>query len=258
MPSDDGESEAVVKQHVVQLGEALDLVTLAQGYGSPAVPLLLRALVRRVRQLGAANAPAEAPDAATESNAPPTAAADAVAKEPAVEPGNAAPAEDPVRPGPEAGAEPAMASEPEPDRYAALEQQFKDSDRKVAALTTALGQLVSVLQRRARDGGGIDRRGFPRVPGGNAKIYVRGNAYEVVNWSRSGFLIRIAETDRFSRGAFDFHFVLDLPDETIQFQGRALPARIERALLAAEFAALDDATGKRIADIAARLAAAPV
>jgi hypothetical protein len=262
MSSDEGESEAAVKQHVVQLGEALDLVTLAQGYGSPAVPLLLRALVRRVRQLGAASGEAkvvvETPAAVTESNAPPTAAADTAAKEPAVEPGDAAPAEDAVRPGPETGAEPATASEPEPDRYAALEQQFKDSDRKIAALTTALGQLVAVLQRRTRDGGGIDRRGFPRVPGGNAKIYVRGNAYEVVNWSRSGFLIRIAETDRFSRGAFDFHFVLDLPDETIQFQGRALPARIERTLLAAEFAALDGATGKRMAEIAARLAAAPV
>jgi hypothetical protein len=262
MPSDDGESEAVVKQHVVQLGEALDLVTLAQGYGSPAVPLLLRALVRRVRQFGAASdeakVAAEAPIPTTESDAPPAATGNVAAEKPAPEPADAAPVKPAVRSEPEAGPGPNAVSETGPDRFAALEQQFKDSDRKVAALTTALGQLVAVLQRRARDGGGIDRRGFPRVPGGNAKIYVRGNAYEVVNWSRSGFLIRIAEADRFSRGGFDFHFVLDLPDETIQFQGRALPARIERTLLAAEFAALDDATGKRIADIAARLAAAPV
>jgi hypothetical protein len=258
MPGDVAESEAVVKQHVVQLGEALDLVTLAQGYGSPAVPLLLRALVRHVRELGAAFDVAKDAAAAPESDAPPAAAKNTVAEEPVAEKVDASPVENAVRPEPEATPAPTSAPEAGPDRYAALEQQFKDSDRKVGALTTALGQLVTVLQRRTRDGGGIDRRGFPRVPGGNAKIYVRGNAYEVVNWSRSGFLIRIADADRFSRGAFDFHFVLDLPDETIQFQGRALPVRIERTLLAAEFAALDDATGKRMAEIAARLAAAPI
>jgi hypothetical protein len=40
------------KQEIVLLGEALDLITLAQGYTSPAVPMLLRALIRAVRQLG--------------------------------------------------------------------------------------------------------------------------------------------------------------------------------------------------------------
>src|SRR3546814_6603815 len=49
----------------------------------------------------------------------------------------------------------------------AMEKRFQDADRKVSALTTAVGQLVEVLGRRARDGGGVDRRGFPRVPGGN-------------------------------------------------------------------------------------------
>ena len=154
---------------------------------------------------------------------------------------------------------PEIRVEPErPERSEAMEKRIQDADRKVSALTTAVGQLVEVLGRRARDGGGVDRRGFPRVPGGNAKLCVHGHAFQVVNWSRSGFLIRIAEADRFSRGGFDFHFVLELPDETIQFQGRALPVRIERTLLAAEFAALDEATGKKMAEIAARLASAPV
>ncbi|MPY75306.1 MAG: hypothetical protein GEU87_13700 [Alphaproteobacteria bacterium] len=279
------------KQEVVLLGEALDLVTLAQGYGSPAVPLLLRALIRGVREMGAASgipagnstgnstgnspgnshaadlpggaaaesspAPAEKDDPTDKAAGParagveaPIAAATAAVgegvaeerPESRVEPERPEPSERPERPGPDD----------------VMEKRFQDADRKVSALTTAVGQLVEVLGRRARDGGGVDRRGFPRVPGGNAKLFVHGNAFQVVNWSRSGFLIRIAEADRFSRGGFDFHFVLELPDETIQFQGRALPVRIERTLLAAEFAALDEATGKKMAEIAARLASAPV
>jgi hypothetical protein len=251
------------KQEVVLLGEALDLVTLAQGYGSPAVPLLLRALIRGVREMGAA------PDVqGVQGTAPPanSAAQEAPANEQTAaaprqgEPEKAA-AETPAEPsGPaiETPADEAPQPAREPERYVVLEKQVKDADRKVSALTTAVGQLVEVLQRRTRDGGGVDRRGFPRVPGGNAKLNVRGNVYQVVNWSRSGFLIQIGESDRFSRGGFDYHFVLELPDETIQFQGRALPVRIERTLLAAEFAGLDEATANKMAEIAARLASSPV
>jgi hypothetical protein len=251
------------KRDVVLLGEALDLVTLAQGYGSPAVPLLLRALIRGVRDLGAEaadvqepgrttageNAPAQPPEAPAAAAEAPSAPADAA---PASAAGEAAETSEGTRP------QPRSEPEPEPERYRTLEKQVEDSDRKVAALTTAVGQLVDALQRRARNGGGVDRRGFPRVPGGSAKLNVRGVAYQVVNWSRSGFLIRIGESDRFSRGGFDYHFVLDLPDETVQFQGRAVPVRIERTLLAAEFAGLDEATGNKMAEIASRLASAPV
>jgi hypothetical protein len=144
------------------------------------------------------------------------------------------------------------------ERYAVLEERFQETDRKVAALTAAVGQLVDVLQRRVRDGGGVDRRTSPRIPGGNARLYVRGTAYPVVNWSPGGFLIRIAEADRFGRGGFHFHFILELSDETIEFQGRAIPVRIERALLAAEFAGLDAATAAKLTEVATRLAAAPV
>jgi hypothetical protein len=254
------------KQEVVLLGEALDLVTLAQGYGSPAVPLLLRALIRGVREMGAApdfqgvhgvQGPAQpansaAPEAPAKEETPPA--------PPQPEPEKAA-AETPAEPaGPTAETPGGEAPEParETERFGALEKQVKDADRKVSALTTAVGQLVEVLQRRTRDGGGVDRRAFPRVPGGNAKLNVRGNAYQVVNWSRGGFLIRIGESDRFSRGGFDYHFVLELPDETIQFQGRAVPVRIERTLLAAEFAGLDEATATKVAEVASRLASAPV
>jgi len=236
------------KQEIVLLGEALDLITLAQGYTSPAVPMLLRALIRAVRQFGGvpgteAGAETAPPAAAEKAEETPQPAAETAAA-PAPEPVSEAPA-----PAPEAK---------NGERYAVLEERFQETDRKVAALTAAVGQLVDVLQRRVRDGGGVDRRTSPRIPGGNARLYVRGTAYPVVNWSPGGFLIRIAEADRFGRGGFHFHFILELSDETIEFQGRAIPVRIERALLAAEFAGLDAATATKLSEVATRLAAAPV
>lgn len=251
---------------IIQLGEALDLVTLAQGYRSPAVPLLLRALIRVVRQVSAerANTAAGEEVAAT--------AASAVAD------GGEAPSGPPVaeEPPAENGAakeKPATASETmgavddtpaaEPDAPVSspvssvamekLEKRLVRTDQKVVALTSAVGQLVEVLQRRTRDSNGVDRRAAPRLPGTNAKVFVHGQPYDVVNWSQGGFLIRITEADRFSRGGFDFHFVLDLPDETVEFQGRARPVRIERSTLAAEFAALDTVTVEKLGKITAGL-----
>ena len=98
--------------------------------------------------------------------------------------------------------------------------------------------------------GGADRRRSFRVPGVNAKIIVRDRQYEVVNWSKSGFLIKAGDTDRFSRRGFDFHFVLEMPDEVIEFQGRATPVRIERETLAAEFNDLDEATAEKMGAVA--------
>jgi hypothetical protein len=123
-------------------------------------------------------------------------------------------------------------------------------------LTAAVGQLVDVLQRGSREGGGVDRRASPRIPGQDARVFIRDQLYEVLNWSKGGFQIRIAETDRFSRGPFDFHFVLDLPEEVIEFQGRARPVRIEQTALAAAFVSLDSTAAAKIAEIADRLTAA--
>jgi hypothetical protein len=245
-------------QEIIDLGEALDLVTLAQGYQSPAVPLLLRALIRAVRQTAAARLAAESA-AETVMAGKPEATAEPESAERAAPAGDGA---SEAVPEPETPpAETTSAAETVPDVTApaaatdALEKRVKETDQKLAALTTAVGQLVDVLQRRSRNGGGIDRRNAPRFDGRNAKIFVHGKPYEVVNWSKGGFLIRISETDRFSRGGFDFHFMLDLPDETIEFQGRARPVRIERTQLAAEFATLDAAAAAKIGAVADRLAA---
>ncbi len=241
-------------QQILLLGEALDLVTLAQGYQSPVVPLLLRALIRTIRQAAAARA--EAAAAATPET--PVAETPAAAETPKTAPEATPEAEAPVDEAVGNTAEETAADKPVPETdaaTAALEKRVEETDQKLSALTAAVGQLVDVLQRRSRDGGGVDRRASPRLPGNNARVYIRDQLYEVVNWSKGGFQIRIAESDRFSRGAFDFHFVLDLPDEVIEFQGRARPVRIEQAALAAEFASLDAAAAAKISDIAERLVA---
>lgn len=264
---DDGATGDLVEdptREIIMLGEALDLVTLAQGYRSPAVPLLLRALIRIVRQVSAERAEAAAEEAAPAREAPtPDEAgktgdeAPPAAGEPNGETDEASLAETTVSTEPPS--EPAAVTELETDtatgadRAAALEERVTQTDRKVAALTAAVGQLVDVLQRRTRNGGDIERRATPRLPGTHATVFVHDQPYEVVNWSQGGFLIRIAETDRFSRAGFDFHFVLELPDETVEFQGRARPVRIERTTLAAEFATLDETVAARIGEIATGL-----
>jgi hypothetical protein len=246
-------------QQIVLLGEALDLVTLAQGYESPAVPHLLRALIRSTRELGMARAAAQTAEAVAAESGPeaaapveaPVEAAVATPETPTAEP---APEAEPETPAEET---PSVAEDGPAERAddtAALEKRIAESDRKLTALTAAVGQLVDVLQRRVRDGGSVDRRAGPRLSGQNAKIFIHDHPYEVLNWSKGGFQIRISEGDRIGRGVFDFHFVLDLPDEMIQFQGRARPVRIERTALAAEFATLDAAAAEKIGAIAERLA----
>ena len=245
-------------QHlIITLGEALDLVILAQGYTSPAVPILLRALIRAIRQVSEEKARAAEREMEPEVSG---------VEEPSDETPEAATAEpDAAGTGDKAAAEAVEETGPQDEREAAtgapeeespteIEQRLSETDQKVATLTTAVGQLIDVLQRRARNGGGVDRRASPRIPGGSAKIFIHDHPYEVLNWSAGGFLIRISESDRFTRGRLDFYFVLELPDETIEFQGRARPVRIERTTLAAEFVGLDDATAAKIGEIAARLA----
>lgn len=249
--------DRLLRKDLVLLGDALDLITLSQGYHSPAVPPLLRTLIRDVRKLeepenteavnGEGAAPIVAdpvPTGSTEKNQ-----------------GVSSPETETPETGPIAESdEGATAEVEEPaksDDISALQNRVQSADDKLAALTGAVGQLIEVLQRNAASGarGGADRRHSFRVPGVNAKVFVRDRQYEVVNWSKSGFLIKAGDTDRFSRRGFDFHFVLEMPDEVIEFQGRATPVRIERETLAAEFSDLDDATAEKMAAIADALGA---
>lgn len=255
--ADSANGDRLLRKDLVLLGDALDLITLSQGYHSPAVPPLLRTLIRDVRKL-------EEPEAAEAVNGE-AAAPIAADPEPTGSTGKDQDVSTPEPKTPETGSvaekdEDATVEVEQPaksDDISALKNRVQSADDKLAALTGAVGQLIEVLQRNAASGarGGADRRHAFRVPGVNAKVIVRDRQYEVVNWSKSGFLIKAGDTDRFSRRGFDFHFVLELPDEVIEFQGRATPVRIERETLAAEFSDLDDATAEKMAAIAEALGA---
>ena len=240
--------DRLLRKDLVLLGDALDLITLSQGYHSPAVPPLLRTLIRDVRKLEESEE--DEADTATVADAVPT---DAVEKD--LDAASPEPEESETDTAAETGDD--ATAEPETNEISALQDRVQSADDKLAALTGAVGQLIEVLQRNATSGarGGVDRRHSFRVPGVNAKVFVRDRQYEVVNWSKSGFLIKAGDADRFSRRGFDFHFVLELPDEVIEFQGRATPVRIERETLAAEFADLDEATAEKMGAVADALGA---
>ncbi len=249
--------DRLLRKDIVLLGDALDLITLSQGYHSPAVPPLLRTLIRDVRKLE------EPPETETATNGADTATvADPVPTD-SGDKGQDASSPEPDEPETDTGVEAGndatadVEAEPKPEDISALQDRVQSTDEKLATLTGAVGQLIEVLQRNAVSGvrGSSDRRHSFRVPGVNAKVFVRDRQYEVVNWSKSGFLIKAGDADRFSRRGFDFHFVLELPDEVIEFQGRATPVRIERETLAAEFADLDEATAEKMAAVADALGA---
>ncbi len=249
--ADDGHA---LRNDLVLLGDALDLITLSQGYHSPAVPPLLRTLIRDIRKLEETPKTEATPDA-TDIGSHVAAAADRAVSAPEVQEAQAADEMEATGGDAAAGAETEAASNA--DEMSALQDRVQSTDEKLAALTGAVGQLIAVLQRNASSGarGGAERRHALRIPGVNAKVIVHDRSYDVVNWSKSGFLIKTRDTDRFSRRGFDYHFVLELPDEVIEFQGRATPVRIERETLAAEFSDLDKATAEKMAAVADALGA---
>ena len=239
--------ESGPQREMLLLGEALDLVTTRQGFKSPALVPLVTALIQRVRVLGPAPSDGEpqagGPDRSDIPEATPPEPPAAPAAEPEIEAdtGNGA-----------AAAPQGAAANEATSSQRDLQDQLATRDKKLAALTSAVGQLVNVLQRRSWSGG-IDRRDAPRVSGQDARVFINDRPYEVVNWSKKGFLIRVRDANRIGMRDFDFHFVLELSDETIEFQGRAKTVRIEGDALAAEFENLDQETDAKIAQIMAGL-----
>jgi len=237
------------QREMLLLGEALDLVTTRQGFKSPALVPLVTALIKRVRELGPAAPGGEAPVGVPDQPVK----ADETPSKPAVDRA----AETDSGPAEETRAADAESTEKETESAVAppppgLQDQLASRDKKLAALTSAVGQLVNVLQRRSWSGG-IDRRDAPRVSGQDARVFVNDHPYAVVNWSTKGFLIKVRDVNRIGMRDFDFHFVLELSDETIEFQGRAKTIRIEGDLLAAQFEKLDKETNAKITQIMAGL-----
>lgn len=228
------------RQQLFQLCEALDLVVSAQGYNSPAVPPLLHALIGTVRLLRAA-------PGAARGQAP------VAEREPA---GEAAAAE---RPAGAAREEPEPVAAPAAEAESGLEElgrRMEATERKVAALTDAVGRLVGHLERRRWTASPAERRAEVRLPGIDAAVYIDRQRYRVVDWSKSGFCIEVGEGELLGRRRFAFRFTLELLDETIEFQGHATPVRREGARLAAQFVRLDPAVEAKLAEVVRRLAGA--
>lgn len=253
-------------RNVLMLGDALEAVTARQGFHSPAVLPLLRALVADMRRLAAAQTQAE--DAGSVAAAHPKPANDGAVVPPEPRPAPAEAEQAPPAPAAEAAAAPASAA-PEPTAkdtageeraparqetsLSALERRLDAADQKLATLMRAVSQLVASLQRRRTYGGHPDRRTGPRLSAGSPRLLIDGQSFSVINWSQRGFLVRIRDADRVTRRPFAFHFMLDLPDETIEFQGQARAVRIERERMAAEFIHLDDAARQKMRSIVQRL-----
>ncbi len=247
------EGEPGPQREMLLLGEALDLVTTRQGFKSPALVPLVTALIKRVRELGPASPGAGAQDRSAEAGVPDQAVTeDEVPPKPAVapeiereiepeSPQNTTDAKQDMAAG-RAEAADALSSQ------RLLQDQLATRDKKLAALTSAVGQLVDVLQRRSWSGG-IDRRDALRVSGQDARVFINDRPYDVINWSSKGFLIKVRDINRIGMRDFDFHFVLELSDETIEFQGRAKTVRIEGDKLAAQFEKLDSETDAKITKI---------
>lgn len=232
------------RQQLYLLCEAIDLVVSAQGYNSPAVPPLLHALIGMVRLLRAA------PGATTEP-----------ASEATPERADAGPAQpEPGQTEGQAGtnAEGADGAEPEAMDVApaqeVLNRRVAATERKVAALTDAVSRLVEHLERRRWTASPAERRGEVRLPGVDAAVFIDRQRYRVLDWSRSGFCIQVGEAEMLGRRRFAFRFTLELLDETIEFQGFAIPMRRDGTRLAARFVQLDPAVEEKLAQVVQRLA----
>ena len=240
------------RQQLFLLCEAIDLVISAQGYNSPAVPPLLHALIGTVRLLRAA----------------PGAAAEQVSEAPQEQAREEAAAPEPAEPAPEqpeqketaeatAGAGATRASEPGAGETAPaqgeLDRRIAATDRKVAALTDAVGRLIEHLERRRWTTSPAERRNEVRLPGLDAAVFIDRQRYRVLDWNKSGFCIMVAEGEMLGRRRFAFRFTLELLDETIEFQGLATPVRREGDRLAARFVQLDSAVEEKLSQVIRRL-----
>jgi len=246
------------RQQLFQLCEALDLVISGQGYNSPAVPPLLHALIGMVRLLRAAPGAAAERDSGVKQEATSEATAPDASAAPAPElkvdePEPEAPKAEKPAVDAEAADQTAETEEAAPAQ-ADLSRRVAATERKVAALTDAVGRLVEHLERRRWTVSPAERRGEARLPGIDAAIYIDRQRYRVIDWSKSGFAIQVGEGELLGRRRFAFRFTLELLDETIEFQGYATPMRREGTRLAARFVQLDPTVEAKLAEVVRRLA----
>ncbi len=87
---------------------------------------------------------------------------------------------------------------------------------------------------------GRTKRNEDRIPVGHAKVYIHGEMFNVINWSRHGVMIGPYSGSLRAGQPFTFRFVLPMSDEDdFEFSAWAETVRVDGAGLAARYTDLN-------------------
>lgn len=105
---------------------------------------------------------------------------------------------------------------------------------------------------------GRGKRSEDRIPVGRAKIYIHGEMFNVINWSRHGLMIGPYSGSIRTGQPFTFRFVLPMSDEDdFEFSAWAETVRVGGAGLAARYTDLNDRVSDSIERMLGILAPSP-
>ncbi len=94
---------------------------------------------------------------------------------------------------------------------------------------------------------GRGKRDEDRIPIGRAKIYIHGEMFNVINWSRHGLMVGPYAGSLRPGQPFTFRFVLPMSDEDdFEFSAWAETVRVDGAGLAARYTDLNDRISESI------------
>ncbi len=94
---------------------------------------------------------------------------------------------------------------------------------------------------------GRGKRTEDRIPVGRAKVYIHGEMFNVINWSRHGVMIGPYSGSLRAGQPFTFRFVLPMSDEDdFEFSAWAETVRVDGAGLAARYSDLNDRVSEHI------------
>lgn len=101
---------------------------------------------------------------------------------------------------------------------------------------------------------GRGKREEDRIPIGRAKIYIHGEMFNVINWSRHGVMIGPYSGSLRRGQPFTFRFVLPMSDDDdFEFSAWAEVVRVDGAGLAARYTDLNDRVSAHIDEMMAVL-----
>ena len=85
------------------------------------------------------------------------------------------------------------------------------------------------------------KRGEDRIPVGRAKVYIHGEMFNVINWSRHGLMVGPYSGALRAGQPFTFRFVLPMSNQDdFEFSAWAETIRVNGAGLAARYTDLND------------------